>query len=130
MAEQRYLLTVAHQPGRDERITKGVDGQRDFFTGEQLERAAWTLLQGGAPEVGLYHVDGTVGHAQVVESYIYRGPDWVLKAADGSEQVVKAGTWLVGLQCDDVAWDLWKRRLVTGVSLQGVGKRIRPGQAA
>lgn len=126
MDEQRYLLAVAYQPGPDDRITKGKDGGRDFFTDAELEKAAWSLLQRDeVPEVGLFHLDGTVGHADVVESYIYRGPEWVLKAADGSEQVVKSGMWLVGLICDEVAWDLYKSGRVGGVSLQGRAKRRR-----
>lgn len=126
MAEQRYLLAVAYQPGRDERIAKGVDGGRDFFTEAELEKACWSLLNRDEPPVvGMFHADGTVGHARVVESYIYRGPDWELAAVDGSVQVVKSGTWLVGLQCDQVAWEMHKAGQVGGVSLQGVAKRRR-----
>lgn len=121
--EQRYLLTVFHQAGRDERIVKGADGSRDYFTAEELEKACWSMLQSGAPEVGFFHADGTVGHAQVVESYIYRGPDWTLTADDGSEVVVKAGDWLGGLLLDDVAWDIKKAGRVSGVSIQGRARR-------
>lgn len=129
--EQRYLLAVAYQAGRDDRIVKGADGARDFFTETELEKAAWSLLnRDTTPQVGLYHVDGTVGHAQIVESYIYRGADWTLSAVDGTEQVVKAGDWLVGLLCDDVAWDLYKTRRVAGVSVQGTAKRRRKVSAA
>jgi hypothetical protein len=122
--EQRYLLTVAHQAGPDPRISKGADGARDYFTPEELEKAAWTFLGLGA-QIGLYHEDGTAGHAEVVESYIYRGPDWTLTAVDGSTQVVKAGDWLVGMICDPVAWRLYKNKMVNGVSVQGAAKRRR-----
>ena len=122
--EQRYLLAVAYQPGRDDRITKGADGARDYFTEAELEKAAWRMLDRDTPPVvGLYHVDGTCGHARVVESYIYRGPDWSMTAADGSEQVIKSGTWLLGLQCDEMAWRLHKDGHVAGISLQGRAKR-------
>lgn len=121
--EQRFLLTVAHQAGPDPRIVKGMDGRRDFFTPVELEKACWSMLQSGAPEVGLFHADGTVGHAQIVESYIYRGPEWVLEAVDGSSVVVKSGDWLVGMLCDEVAWNLYKSGRVTGVSIQGSAKR-------
>jgi hypothetical protein len=121
--EQRYLLTVGYQPGPDPRITKGADGARDFFSEAELEKAAWSLLLSGAPEIGVMHADGTTGHAQVVESYVYRGPDWSLTAADGSEQVIKSGTWLVGVLCDDVAWRLYKNGLVGGISIDGQAKR-------
>lgn len=124
--EQRYLLAVAHQHGRDEKITKGADGARDYFTEAELEKAAWSMLQQDtAPQVGLFHADGSCGHAAVVESYIWRGDPWTLTAVDGSTQVVKAGDWLVGLLCDEIAWDLYKSGHVAGVSLQGVAKRRR-----
>lgn len=125
-AEQRYLLTVAYQAGMDEAIAKGQDGHRDFFTPLELEKAAWSFLGDGGRQVGLFHLDGTEGAAQVVESYIYRGPDWELTAVDGSTQVVKSGDWLLGLVCDEKAWRLVKADLVAGVSPQGAAKRRRP----
>lgn len=128
--EQRYLLTVAYQAGRDERIAKGQDGHRDYFTAAELEKAAWSFLGDGGRQVGLFHMDGTEGRAQVVESYIYRGDPWAITAADGSEVVVKAGDWLVGLVCDEVAWSLFKSGHVAGVSPQGSAKRRRPQTGA
>jgi len=122
--EQRYLLAVAYEPGKQDRIAKGKDGGRDFFTEVELEKAAFSFIPGGA-EVGMFHLDGTVGHVQVVESYIYRGPPWTLTAVDGSEQVIKAGTWLVGLICDEVAWHAYKDGLVGGLSPQGKATRRR-----
>ena len=44
--EQRYVLGVAYQPGKDDRITTGADGGRDYFTEAELEKAAWSLLDG------------------------------------------------------------------------------------
>lgn len=126
--EQRYLLAVAYQHGQDQRIAKGLDGARDFFSEVELEKAAWSLLQQDAvPEVGLFHMDGTCGHASVVESYIWRGEPWTLTAVDGSTQVIKSGDWLVGLVCDEVAWDLYKSGRVSGVSLQGRARRRKAG---
>ena len=121
MPEQRYVLGIAYQAGNDPKIAKGADGARDYFTPEELEKACWSFLPGGA-EVGLFHADSTQGHAEVVESYIYRGPDWDL----GDGVIVKAGDWLVGAILDEVAWDLHKRGLITGWSPQGVGKRRKP----
>lgn len=121
MTESRYVLGVAYQAGPDPRIAVGADGHRDYFTADELEKAAWSFLTGGG-EIGLHHVDGTVGHARVVESYIYRGPDW--HVAD--DLIVKAGDWLIGARCDDLAWMLVKDDLVTGFSPQGTAKRRRP----
>lgn len=124
MTEQRFLLALAYQHGRDERIAKGVDGYRDFFTEAELEKAAWSLLQQDRlPEVGLFHMDGTTGRARIVESYIWRGEPFDMTAVDGSTVRVNKGDWLVGLLCDEVAWGLYKSNRVGGVSMQGVAKR-------
>jgi putative serine protease XkdF len=125
VAEQRYLLTIAYQAGRDERISKGADGARDFFTPAELEKAAWSFLQDGGGQVGLFHANGTEGAARVVESYIWRGAPWTVTANDGTEVVVKSGDWLVGMICDPVAWNLVKAGHVAGVSPQGAAKRRR-----
>jgi hypothetical protein len=122
-AEQRYVLGVAYQAGPDPRIEKGMDGGRDFFTAAELEKAAWGFLQ--ERQVGLFHVDGTEGAATVVESYIYRGPDWNL----GDDIVVKSGDWLVGAVLDETAWDLYKSGRITGWSPQGQARRITHGSS-
>jgi|SRR5215471_252370 len=120
MPEQRYVLGVAYQAGPDPRIQRGADGGRDYFTPEELEKAAWSFLRNG-PAVGLFHgPESTVGHADVVESYVYRGPDWDL----GDGVVVKAGDWLVGAVLDETAWQLYKSGRVTGWSPQGSARRI------
>ncbi|MFI5814843.1 XkdF-like putative serine protease domain-containing protein [Streptomyces sp. NPDC051643] len=118
--EQRYVLGVAYQAGRDPVIKAGTDGGRDFFSAEELEKAAWRFLQ--KADVGLFHADGTEGAATVVESYIYRGPDWVLN----NDVVVKSGDWLVGAILDERAWQLYKSGQVTGWSPQGKARRITP----
>lgn len=122
---QRYVLGIAYQAGMDPRIRKGADGGRDYFTPAELEKAAWHFMQ-GPRDVGIFHgPSGTVGHATVTESYIYRGPDWPV-----GDVIVKAGDWLLGAVLDDVAWDLAERRLVTGWSPQGIGKRRTVRRAA
>lgn len=125
--EQRYALAVAYQPGQDPRIAKGVDGGRDWFSEAELEKAAHSYLRNG-PRVGMFHVDGTdqQGLAEVVESYIYRGPDWDL----GDGIVVRKGTWLVGMILSPEAWALHKAGKLNGVSPQGTAKRRRVVPAA
>jgi hypothetical protein len=117
---QRYVLGIAYQAGPDPRIAKGADGGRDYFTTAELEKAAWSFLRNG-PQVGLFHVDGTEGAATVVESYIYRGPDWDL----GEGLVAKSGDWLVGAILDDRAWRLHKDGKLNGWSPQGTARRRR-----
>ncbi|HWU23651.1 MAG TPA: XkdF-like putative serine protease domain-containing protein [Nocardioides sp.] len=125
MPEQRFLLTVGYQAGPDPRIQRGADGYRDYFTSEELEKAAWSLLRSGAPTCGLFHMDGTEGAAEIVESMIWRADPWLIKAVDGTEVTVKFGDWLAGLLCDQTAWDLYKRGRIGGVSPQGAAKRRR-----
>jgi Putative phage serine protease XkdF len=121
MPEQRYVLGVAYQAGPDPRIATGADGFRDYFSADELEKAAWTFIKGGA-QIGLFHADGTTGAAEVVESYIWRGDPWDL----GNGTVVRKGDWLIGAVCDERAWGLVKSGRVTGFSPQGAAKRRAP----
>jgi hypothetical protein len=113
----RYVLAIAYQAGPDQRIQTGADGARDYFAPEELEKAAWGFMQ-GPREIGLYHEDGTEGHAEVVESYIYRGPDWEING-----EIVHAGDWLLGLILDPAAWEMYQNDEITGLSPQGSAKR-------
>lgn len=121
--EQRYVLGVAYQAGRDQRIEKGQDGGRDYFTVDQLEKAAWSFLRDGTPQVGIEHADGTTGAATVVESYVWRGEPWDL----GDGIVVRKGDWLVGAILDEPAWAMYKAGRITGWSPQGAARRVTPG---
>jgi hypothetical protein len=124
MPEQRYILGLAYQAGKDARIAKGADGARDYFTAAELEKAAWSFLKAGGAQVGLFHADNTEGAMQVTESYIYRGPTW----DQGNGVVIKAGDWLIGGICNEAAWSLVKSGHVTGFSPQGVARR-RPARS-
>lgn len=121
--EQRFLLGIAYRAGADPAIAKGQDGGRDFLTGAELEKAAFSFMKNG-PRVGLFHLDGTDGEATatVVESYIYRNDEpWVLE--DGLE--VRKGDWVVGAILSPKAWDLYKQGRIAGLSPQGVARRRR-----
>jgi len=126
--EQRYTLTVAY-PANKPDVAVAQDGYRDFASTEAVEKAAWNYLR-KSPNIGLWHENGTDGAGTVCESYIYRGPDWVVKAADGSEQVIKAGDWLMGIIWSEQSWPLVKQGLIGGVSPQGRAKRRMPDPAA
>lgn len=123
MTEQRYVLGIAYQAGPDPRIAKGADGGRDYFSPEELEKAAWSFLRDGGAQVGIEHADGTTGAARVVESYIWRGDPWDL----GDGVIVKSGDWLVGAILDEAAWAMYKTGRITGWSPQGSARRIRAG---
>jgi hypothetical protein len=117
----RYVLGVAYQAGKDPDIKKGADGGWDYFTERELELASRTFLRKGGMIAGLFHADGTEGHAEIVESYIYRGPDW--PQDDGS--VIRKGDWLIGAVLDEVAWNLVQKGHITGWSPQGRATRRR-----
>ena len=123
-AEQRYVLGVAWMPGQHTWITKGQDGARDFMTEENVEKAAWGYINHRG--VNIFHTDGTEGHARVVESYVYRGPDWTITDTSGAEQVIKAGTWLVGSVLDEAGWAMYKAGQIAAWSAQGTARRRTP----
>lgn len=122
---QRYVLGIAYQAGRDERIKKGADGRRDYFSAEELEKAAWQFMESDR-EIGIFHADGTTGHAVVKESYIYRGPDWAVTNISGEDVIVKDGDWLLGAVLDQTSWRMFEQGLITGWSPQGAGRRRTP----
>ncbi len=126
--EQRYTLTVAY-PANKPDVALAQDGFRDFASLAAVEKAAWSYLR-KSPNVGLWHKSGTDGSGEVCESYIYRGPDWTVQAADGSEQVIKSGDWLMGIIWSEDSWPLVKQGLIGGVSPQGRAKRRMPDAAA
>lgn len=123
-AERRYTLGVAY-PANKPDVGVAADGFRDFAGPEALESAAWSFLQKGG-RIGLDHRDGTDGAGRVVESYLYRGPDW----PQPNGYVVKAGDWLVGVVWDEASWADIKAGRRTGFSPQGAAKRRKPSPEA
>lgn len=127
-SEQQYTLGVAYP--HDE-----VDAHGEYTDETHLELAAWNFMRGviakGEHGVGTDHADGTDGAATVVESYIYRGPEW--KGEDG-ETIAKAGDWLVGALWSDDAWERVKKDAdepgaLTGWSIQGLAFRVEEDDA-
>lgn len=118
--EDRFVLGVAFKAGYYDGLRKGADGRRDVVAEDVIEKAAWQhLREEGGRLSGIQHLDGTLGHAELVESYIYRGPDWLLKTVDGRDVVIEAGDWLVGYILDEPAWALAKAGKLNGFSAQG-----------
>ena len=136
--ERRYTLNVIY-PADKADIATALDGHRDFASKAVVEDAAWNYMRNHRA-VGSYHSPEHAaasgesyeagGSAEVVESYIYRGPDWAIKAADGSECVVKAGDWLGGFVWTPEAWGLIKAGKIGGVSVDGAAKRRKPSAEA
>lgn len=122
--ESRYTLTVAYPVNKPD-VGLARDGHRDFAGEQAIEKAAWTYLH-DSPNVGQWHEEGTDGAGTVVESYIWRFDDQVIKAVDGSEYTITKGDWLVGIVWDDPAWQNFKSGKATGVSMQGKATRRAP----
>lgn len=126
--ERRYTLGVAY-PANKPDVGKAADGFRDFAGPDVLEEAAWEFMRKGG-RIGLNHAEGTEGHGTVVESYIWRGDPWVVKAADGSGVTVMPGDWLVGVQWQPETWEAIKRGEWNGFSPQGSARRRTPSPEA
>lgn len=122
--ERRYTLGVAYPATRAD-VGKAADGFRDFASSCILEDAAWSYLRKGG-RVGLDHRAGTDGAGTVVESYIWRGPDWPQE----NGYVVKAGDWLLGVLWSPEAWADIKAGKRTGFSPQGAARRRKPSPEA
>jgi len=124
-AEKRYTLGLAYPAMRPD-VNRAADGYIDFASHEVLEQTAWNYMAKHR-DINLFHKGGTSGHATVVESYLYRGPDWhQTSPVDGKEYVIKAGDWMLGTVWDDHGWQLVKAGLVNGWSPEGGAARAVP----
>lgn len=126
--ERKVALYVGYAAMRaDTALAK--DQHRDFATAQVIEDNAHNWLAKGA-KLGLLHQQSTQDF-ETVESGIHRGPDWVMKAADGTQQVIREGDWLVAVRAKTPqAWSLIKSGALGGVSVQGRAKRRVPSAEA
>lgn len=122
VAARKYTLSVGYAANLAD-VAQSRDGHIDFASEEEVEKAAWEYLASG-PEVGLLHAEGSEGAGTIVESYVYRGPDW-----DVDGQVIKAGDWLIGTIWSDAAWAAIESGEIVGTSMQGSAKRRTPSPA-
>lgn len=125
--ERRFTLTVAY-PADKADVAVAADGHLDFASKAAVEDAAWGYMA-KYRDVGAHHQEGTSGSGQLVESYIYRGPDWAIKSGD-SEIVIKSGDWLMGTIWPPEQWEKWKTGEYGGMSPQGGAKRRTPSPEA
>lgn len=127
MDEYRVALGVAYPAYKvDERLAK--DGFRDFAPADLVEQIAWRWMK-ERQSIGLFHEQGTEGHGVVVESGIHRGPDWLVKNAQGEVRVCE-GDWLLAVEFDKPTWALVKSRRIRGWSPQGKAERGLPSAAS
>ena len=116
--EMRYTLGLAYPHNRVD-VAVAQDGHRDFVGAAALEKCAWNFAK--HRKITMFHQKGTDGAAEVVESYVYRGPDWQV-----SDTVIKSGDWLVGCIWTEDAWPLVKTGLINGFSPEGGARRATP----
>lgn len=126
--ERRFTLHCAYPYDRADRV-KAADGHKDFASKAAVEDAAWAYMLKHR-KIGVNHEDGTEGSGDLVESGLHRGPDWVIKAADGSECVIKDGDWFIGVIWQPDVWEAMKSGRLQGVSMQGSASRRRPSKEA
>lgn len=112
--ESRFCLGVAYPAAN-------LDAHKEFMTAAELERTAWEYLR--KQEIGLFHADGTTGHAIPVESYLWRADPWTVRDVSGHEQTVMPGDWVLGAIWDPQAWGVVKSGRVQGWSIDGLGRR-------
>lgn len=132
--ELRYTLNVIY-PADKADIAKAQDGHRDFASKDVVRKAAWDYMR-AYRNVGTCHTPEQAsgagvellqqGAAELVESYIYQGPDW--EPVEGF--AVKSGDWLGGFVWTPEAWAAIKDGRLGGVSVEGKAKRRKPSAAA
>ena len=122
--ERKFTLMVAY-PANSADVGIARDGFQDFASPDAVEQACWSYME-KSRQIGGFHQDGTEGLGTLVENYVYRGPDWAIKAADGTDQVVKAGDWLWGVKWGDDGWNMIKSGEGCGASPQGAATRRTP----
>lgn len=113
--ERRFVLGIAYPALRK-------DGHGEWMSPKTVEEMAWEFLRSGR-QIGVFHADGTVGHADVVESYIHRGAPETYIAPDGTEVTVNPGDWVLGAIFDPQLWALYKSGQLDGWSIDGTGRR-------
>lgn len=124
-AEQRFTYGLAY-PALKADAARAADGMIDFAQPAVIEAAAWSFML-KSRDVGLMHDDSLGGgHAQVVESHVWRGPRWTTKAADGSTVTISPGDWCIGVIWSPEAWEQVKKGTIRGYSMQGAARRSKP----
>jgi hypothetical protein len=124
--EDRFVLMVGYSPNK--MPLRGADGFIDLASPNVVEKACWKFMLNGAGG-GLLHKAGGENDVKIVENYIYRNPvPWVLKANDGSEQVICQGDWVIGAILSPQTWEDFKKAKYRGGSIQG-GARRKPASA-
>lgn len=125
--EKRFTYGLAY-PAMKADTARAADGMIDFASASVIEAASWAWML-KSRDVGLMHDDSLGGgHAQVVESHIWRGEPWTTKAADGSMVTISPGDWCIGVIWSPQAWEQVRKGLIRGYSMQGAARRSKPSK--
>lgn len=108
--EERYILGIVLEPLKE---MGKADSQGDTYSAEEVRKAAYTFMEEFG-NLGEQHQKYINGRVKIRENWITRD-DSVING-----QVVKAGTWLLGVHViDDDLWDAVKEGKFTGFSIGG-----------
>lgn len=112
--EERYVLGVVLEPTKE---MGKADSQGDLYSAEEVRQAAHKYMEHYGT-LGLQHQFKVNGQVKLLENWVTRTDETV----DG--QVVKAGTWLMGIRVvDDDLWERVKSGNLTGFSIGGFARR-------
>lgn len=127
--DEKRVATYVAYPVEKADVAVAADGHIDFASRGVVEEAAWNWMVKGA-RLGLWHKEPTA-EFECVESATHHGPDWVVKAVDGSERRIVDGDWLITVRAKTPsAWKMIKDGLIGGASPQGGAARRTPSAEA
>ena len=114
--DSHRVLGVAYPANR-------VDGHGEFMNDANVRKSARSYI--GSRLVGTDHVDGTEGTGFVTGSLVWPEEFGVMKvlAADGSEQEINPGDWLLEAEFEPTTWPAIRQGRFNGWSIQGMGAR-------
>lgn len=120
----RVFYSVVAEPGWEEQCGVGegaIPGTTDMWASEdEIRKAAHSFMRGGGL-INLQHKDlEAVG--RVVENFIAPA-DMAVLAPDGTEETIKKGAWVIGIEPDDALRQLIDSGELDGVSYEGTGIR-------
>jgi hypothetical protein len=126
-SEERYVLGIVLEPTDGEDGTERTpDSQGDIYSKEEVRQAAHRFME-EFRNVGLMHRTLVNGRVKILESFVV--PEgtggFELTDPDGKKQLVKEGTWLLGLRiADDKLWEQVKSGALSGLSIGGSARRV------
>lgn len=105
------------------KVTPSGDNHGDSMTIEEVEKTAHSFAMNGM-KIDFRHNGRAIEDVFVVESGIHRGPDFEFKNVHNKSEIMKTGTWYIGIYAKNKQiWKSLKCGELGGVSPGGFGKR-------